>query len=107
MGISNIETAFASAMVLVHADIVDLPLIIQKLTAAPAAFLRRADLGTLRKGAPADVTIFDPDAEWVVDAASFISKGKNTPLDGQTLKGKIQLTLSGGKVVYCNNGAGE
>ena len=107
MGISNIETAFASAMTLVHAGIVDLPLIIEKLTVAPAAFLNRPDLGNLHKGALADVTVFDPDGEWVVDAASFISKGKNTPLDGQTLKGKIQLTLSGGEVVYCNDRAGE
>ena len=104
MGISNIETAFGSAMKLVHAGLVDLPLIIEKLTAAPAAFLTRPDIGTLRPGASADVAIFDPDAEWVVDTASFISKGKNSPLDGQTLRGRVVATMCGGEMVYSEGG---
>ena len=58
------------------------------------------DTGTLKAGAPADVTIFDPDAEWTVDSSSFASKGKNTPLDGATLKGKVVATIVGGEVVY-------
>ena len=50
MGISNIETAFGSAMQLVHAGLVELPLIIEKLTAAPAAFLARPDIGNAAAG---------------------------------------------------------
>ena len=61
---------------------------------------RRSDLGTLRSGAAADVTIIDPDAEWVVDPSRFASKGKNTPLAGGTLKGRVVATVFGGKVVY-------
>ena len=99
-GISVFETALGSLMGLVHAGRVELPLLIEKLTIGPARFLGRPDLGTLKEGAPADITIFDPDAEWIVDAEGFVSKGKNTPLDGTTLKGRVVTTILGGEVVY-------
>ena len=100
MGISNLETALGSVMSLVHAGQVGLPLMIEKLTSAPAEFLGRTDIGSLRPGANADVTIFDPNAKWTVDVDAFASKGKNSPLHGQTLKGQVVTTLVGGKVVY-------
>ena len=106
-GISVLETALGSLMSLVHAGGIELPLLIHKMTAAPAHFLGRDELGTLREGAAADVTIFDPDAEWTVDAGSFVSKGKNTPLDGATLKGRVTATIVGGEVVYEAEGANE
>ena len=99
-GISTLETALGQLMSLVHSGAIDLPLLIEKLTLAPARFLRRDDLGTLRKGVPADITIIDPDAEWVVDTAQFASKGKNTPLQGATLKGRVWATVVAGKVVH-------
>ena len=98
-GISNLETALGSVMSLVHADAVPLPVLIEKLTTSPAGFLRRSDLGTLRAGSPADVTIIDPDAEWVVEPSEFASKGKNTPLAGATLRGRVAATVYGGRVV--------
>jgi dihydroorotase len=99
-GISVLETALGSLMSLVHDDKIPLPLLLEKLTAAPAGFLGRQDIGTLREGAAADITVFDPDAEWVVDASRFASKGKNTPLDGVTLKGRVVATIVGGEVAY-------
>ncbi|MYD50033.1 MAG: dihydroorotase [Dehalococcoidia bacterium] len=99
-GISNLETALGSVMVLVHADAIPLPVIIEKLTAGPADFLGRTDLGTLRAGSEADVTIIDPNAEWVVEPSEFASKGKNTPLAGATLKGQVVATVFEGRVVY-------
>ena len=99
-GISNLETALGSVMGLVHAGAVPLPVLIEKLTTSPAGFLRRSDLGTLRSGAAADVAIIDLNAEWVVDPSQFASKGKNTPLAGGTLKGRVVATVFGGKVVY-------
>ena len=98
-GISVLETALGSLMSLVHSGDVGLPLLVEKLTSAPARFLGR-DLGTLRPGAPADVVIFDPDLEWTVDTAEFASKGKNTPLEGAALKGRVVATVFGGEVVY-------
>jgi len=108
-GISGFETALGSLMSLVHADRISLSLLVEKLTLAPAQFLLASDkhwnrlargLGTLKEGAPADVTIFDPNADWVVDGDSFVSKGKNTPLDGTALKGRVVSTIVEGQVVY-------
>ena len=98
-GISVLETALGSVMSLVHDGGLTLPLAIERLTASPARFLGM-DLGTLKPGSPADVTIFDPDAEWVVDPAQFASKGKNTPLAGTKLRGRVVATIAGGVVAY-------
>ncbi len=100
MGISVLETALGSGLSLVHAGHIGLPLIIEKLTAAPAGLLGRSDIGALSPGSEADVTIFDPDAEWTVDTEAFASKGKNSPLHGATLRGRVIATLVGGEVVY-------
>jgi dihydroorotase len=99
-GISGFETALGSCMKLVHGKQIDLTTLIAKLTIEPALILDIPLLGTLKIGAPADVTIFDPDAEWEVDADMFASMGSNTPLDGCTLRGKVMATVFGGKVVY-------
>ena len=103
-GISVLETALGSLMSLVQGGALTLPTLIERLTTAPARFLG-IDLGTLKPGSPADVTIFDPDAEWTVDAAQFASKGRNTPFDGTKLRGRVTATLAGGKVVYHDEAA--
>lgn len=99
-GISGFETALGSLMELVHQGRIDLVTLISKLTFEPAKVLRKNDMGALKVGAPGDVTIFNPDAEWVVDPSAFASKGKNTPLAGDILKGKVMATIYGGEVVY-------
>lgn len=101
-GISVFETALGSLMSLVHNGQLDITTLISKLTAEPAALLggRYGILGTLAKGSQADITIFDPDKEWTVDTKEFLSKGKNTPLNGKTLKGKIMATIYNGDFVY-------
>jgi dihydroorotase len=58
------------------------------------------ELGSLKANYPADVIIFDPDSVWKVDPDQFLSKGKNTPLSGETLKGKVKMTIYGGEIVY-------
>ena len=100
MGISVLETALGSVMSLVHTGQISLSLMIEKLTASPARFLRRSDIGTLRNGAKADVTILDPELVWTVDAESFVSKGKNSPLHGAKLKGRVVTTIVGGDVMF-------
>ena len=101
-GISGFEVALGSLMSLVHGGRIDLPVLIERLTAAPARILGIPDRfpGALGIGSPADVTVFDPQAEWVVDPDDFVSKGKNTPLEGATLKGKVMATIVDGSVVY-------
>jgi len=101
-GISGLETALGSLMGLVHNKKLSLATLIAKLTYEPAKIIgnKQGKLGTLAVGAPADVTIFDPNLEWVVDTKDFASKGRNTPLAGEKLKGKVIATLYQGKVVY-------
>ena len=101
-GISGFETALGSLMSLVHTRRIDIPTLIAHLTWGPAQIIdrQRTGLGTLRTDAPADVVIFDPNEEWVVDVDDFVSKGKNSPLHGQTLKGRIVTTVYGGRIVF-------
>jgi dihydroorotase len=101
-GISGFETALGSLMSLVHDGQLTLPTLISKLTCEPAKIIsnKYGKLGTLASGASADITLFDPDTNWVVDTRGFASKGKNTPLDGSLLKGKVMATISQGKLVY-------
>jgi len=101
-GISGLETALGSLLGLVHSGELSLTTLIAKLTREPARIIsdRYGRLGTLDIGAPADVTIFNPDMEWVVDTSTFASKGRNTPLNGARLKGKVVATIAQGKLVY-------
>ena len=99
-GISGLETALGSLMHLVHDGQLALTTLIAKLTCEPAKIINYDKLGTLKIGAPADITIFDPDKEWVVNPKTFASKGKNTPLAGSVLKGKVMATIYEGKLVY-------
>ncbi|MFC1979364.1 dihydroorotase [Chloroflexota bacterium] len=101
-GISVFETALGSLMSLVHNEEMTLTTIISKLTCEPAKIIgdKFGKPGTLNIGETADITIFDPDMDWVVDTGDFASKGKNTPLAGSVLKGKVMATISRGKLVY-------
>ncbi|MFC2071129.1 dihydroorotase [Chloroflexota bacterium] len=101
-GISGLETALGSLMSLVHEGQITLTTLISKLTCEPAKIIgdRYGKLGTLAIGAPAEATIFDPSLDWVVDTKTFASKGKNTPLAGSVLKGKVMVTIAQGKLVY-------
>ncbi|MFO8143231.1 MAG: dihydroorotase [Dehalococcoidales bacterium] len=104
-GISGLETALGSLLGLVHRGAIPLKSLIASLTCKPGRIIgnRYGKLGTLADGAPADITIFDPDKKWVVDTASFFSRGKNTPLKSKKLKGKVMATVYGGRVVYMDS----
>jgi dihydroorotase len=97
-GIIGVETSLATSLKYLQGHL-SLPQIIEKMTSAPAQVLG-LEGGTLREGSRADVTVFDPDAEWVLDAKALASKSKNTPFDGATLRGVVHATVVGGEVVY-------
>jgi len=101
-GISILETALGMLLGLVQEHMIDIELLISKLTQGPAEIIgnRYGALGTLKLGSPADITLIDPGKTWVVDPKKFISKGRNTPLAGTTLKGKVVATFYQGKMVY-------
>jgi dihydroorotase len=98
-GISGLETALGALLGLVQVGELGLDVLIQRLTADPARAYG-LDAGTLRPGADADVCIFDPDQTWTVEPAGFASKGRNSPLAGQRLRGRVVATICRGAVVF-------
>jgi dihydroorotase len=75
------------------------PELIAKVTVNPARVLS-IDRGTLKPGAVADVTVIDPDAEWVVDVSRFRSKSRNSPFDGWRVRGRAWAVVVGGVVKH-------
>ena len=100
-GISGLETAFGLLMRLVHNRGLSLGELIAALTHRPATAWG-LPYGTLAAGSAADVVVLDPDQAWVVDPERFLSRGKNSPLGGQTLRGTVVLTIANGEIVYRN-----
>ena len=103
-GISGFETTFGCLMGLMHKGEISLVTLISKLTYEPAKIIGEDnELGILKVGAPANITIFDSNREWIVDSHSFVSKGKNTPFDGCQFKGKVVATIVNGKIAYMDD----
>jgi dihydroorotase len=103
-GITGLETALGLALSWLHKEW-KMPLgrVLSLMSAQPAALLGLKGRGTLTVGSFADVVIFDPKAEWTYHAKETRSKAHNTPFDGWTLQGKIQWTISEGRVVYAKD----
>ena len=84
--------------------------IVEALTVGPVRALgldrRVPGIGTLAVGAPGDIVVFDPQRDWMVEPETLASKGKNTPLLGQTLRGQVVATVYAGEVVYALEGVG-
>jgi dihydroorotase len=99
-GVVGLETALGLVYGrLVEGGLIDLPTMVTRMSVAPAALFKLPG-GTLAVGSPADVTVFDPDAEWTVDPTKFLSKSRNTPFSGWTLTGKPRYTVVGGELVW-------
>ena len=94
-GIIGLETELALSLELVRKTSLSLPSLIAKLTCNPAGLLR-LDRGTLSVGAPADVTIIEPDREWNYDVGKSASKSRNSPFHGCTMRGLVTRTIVGG-----------
>ena len=98
-GISGLETALGLCLLRL-----DLPTAIQALTIGAVRTLglgaRIEGLGTLSDGAPGDIAIIAPDAQWTVEPGLFASKGKNTPLAGRRMRVRVVGTVYEGRVVH-------
>jgi dihydroorotase len=100
-GIIGLETAFALALKeLVTPRLLTLPQLVDKMSAAPARIMGLANKGAIAVGKDADITILDLDKEWKVTKEDIVSKSKNTPFMGWTLKGRVSATICSGKIVY-------
>ncbi len=102
-GISGLETALGSLMGLVHDGRLTLTALIARLTREPSRIIKDEKLGKLDIGTQADVTIFDPDREWLVDTKTFASKGRNNPWAGSVLRGRVMATIAQGRLVYIDD----
>ena len=101
-GISCAETALATVTTLVERGELELGAALRALTQGPVeAFSLEGHvpgIGTLAVGAPGDVTVFDPEERWTVDPLRFASKGRNTPLAGVELQGRVRAVVVGGEL---------
>jgi len=98
-GIVGLETSVALALELVWKGVLSPPRLVEAFTAGPSRAFRLPG-GQLGLGAPADVTIVDPEARWTIDAAAFFSLSRNTPFQGRSVKGRVTHTLVGGRLVF-------
>ncbi len=99
-GVIGLETAVSLTLDrLVDRGVITLARMVELLAVNPARIFKLGR-GTLKVGALADVTIFDPNRRIKVDAAKFQSKSRNTPFDGWELKGAPSATIVGGRLVW-------
>ncbi len=97
-GIIGLETALSLGIrELVDKGYLPMMELIRKMSLAPAR-LYHLEAGYLKEGGPADLVVFDPKREWVVQ--DFASKSANSPFVGETMPGVVSYTICGGKIVY-------
>lgn len=99
-GISGIETSFSLSYTnLVLGGVLTLPQLAEKMSAAPARILG-LEGGALAEGQPADIMLADLSESYTIDSRAFVSKGKNTPFDGQTVSGRVKCTIVDGSIKF-------
>ncbi|MCI8859541.1 MAG: dihydroorotase [Lachnospiraceae bacterium] len=99
-GVVGLETAAALTMTeLVDKGYLTIMQMAEKMSFNPAKILD-LDKGVVEEGKPADLVVFDPKKQYVIDPAEFCSKGKNTPFAGKKVKGMVMATVMNGRVVY-------
>lgn len=101
-GIVGLETsASLTYTALVATGILTPMQMAEKMSWNPAKVIGiEQERGSIEAGKLADIMIFNPEKEYVVDVTEFASKGKNTPYNGKLLKGKVSMTICNGKIVY-------
>ncbi len=99
-GITGLETSLCLTYTeLVLKGVLTPMQMVEKMSYNPAKIIG-IDRGTLLPGAVADITIMDPEREFVIERNEFVSKGHNTPFDGRKVKGRVVMTFVNGEIVY-------
>ena len=102
-GMIGLETAAGVALeILHHRAGIDLATIVKLLATHPAQIAGWGG-GRIRMGENADLTVFDPAAEWVVDPANFASKARNCPFRNERLRGRVRMTICGGQLTHAED----
>lgn len=106
-GITGLESALGLSLSILH-EKHRMPLVrlVELLSCNPARIMGLEGRGTLAPGSHADITIFDPEKKWKYQAASSLSKSKNSPFDGWQMRGRIMATIVGGNAVWKNQAHG-
>jgi dihydroorotase len=99
MGVTGLETAFAALHSgLVVPGVLDLGLLVERMTAGGQPF--GLPVPRIERGAPANVVLVDPDAEWEVGEAGYESRSANCAFAGQRMCGRVRMTIADGAVAY-------
>ena len=99
-GVTGLETALGLALkTLYHHKTVDLTQIVRLFTSAPSDCLG-LERGRLRRGGPADITLFSTQREWTYDVGATLSKSKNSPFHGEAFRGGPVATIVAGRIVW-------
>jgi dihydroorotase len=105
-GIVGLETALAVVVTnLVEKGAMDFSALVDRMACTPARLFNLPG-GSLKRGAVADVTVFNPSERWKVDPSKFLSKGRNSPYTGMTLVGRAACTIVAGSIVYRSGNSG-
>jgi dihydroorotase len=98
-GLSGLEFGLPLVLSLVRAGHITLLDLVRLMSLAPANVLGE-DRGRIELGAPADISVFDPNEEWVVQADNLRTGSSNTPLIGMTLRGRARYTIVDGELRF-------
>ena len=99
-GMVGLETSLAITLTeLYHTGKMELADILRKMTFNPSCILGLST-GRIAIGCSADLTLFDPNEEWIIEPEKFASKGRNTPFAGRKVKGKVKYTIVNGNLIY-------
>ena len=99
-GIIGFQTALPLSLNLVREGYLTLEQMVEKLSVNPARIIGKRNIGTLKPGAKANITVFDPEEEFVLTKDLIKSKSYNTPFLNRKLKGKVKFTVYNGRIVY-------
>lgn len=99
-GIIGFETALSAIITNLTSKGLLSELDLVRLTSYTPAKILKIDRGNLKVGKVADITIFDPNEEYIYSKDMIVSKSKNTPFIGKTLKGRVKYTIVNGNIVY-------
>jgi dihydroorotase len=105
-GVVGLETALPLTLALVRAGILSATRAVELLSSGPATVFGLPG-GHLSPGAPADVTVVDPGAEWTVDPTRFLSRSRNTPFSGMQMVGRVVHTFVAGRPVFFDGALGK
>jgi dihydroorotase len=99
-GVTGLETAFAALNThLVQPGLIPLPTLLERMSAGPARAYG-LEPPRIATDAPANLVLLDPEAVWCVGDGGFRSRSSNSWLLGETLKGKVRLTVAAGRIAY-------